>query len=101
MGSSLGAGPGLWLHSVCPWWAAVLGRFGELGGDPRSSGSGERAMGVAGQLSLFRRYALSHGFGLVVLLCFQDIEWTHIDYFNNAIICDLIENVSTYGFMKV
>uniref|UniRef100_A0A8C0XB77 Unconventional myosin-Ib n=1 Tax=Castor canadensis TaxID=51338 RepID=A0A8C0XB77_CASCN len=23
----------------------------------------------------------------------EDIEWTHIDYFNNAIICDLIENV--------
>lgn len=43
---------------------------------------------------------LSHGFGLLVLLCFQDIEWTHIDYFNNAIICDLIENVSTYGFKQ-
>ncbi|KAB0400479.1 hypothetical protein E2I00_000630, partial [Balaenoptera physalus] len=23
----------------------------------------------------------------------EDIEWTHIEYFNNAIICDLIENV--------
>lgn len=32
---------------------------------------------------------------------FQDIEWTHIDYFNNAIICDLIENVSIrYNFLK-
>lgn len=32
---------------------------------------------------------------------FQDIEWTHIDYFNNAIICDLIENVSIrYSFLK-
>lgn len=25
---------------------------------------------------------------------FQGIEWTNIEYFNNAIICDLIENVS-------
>lgn len=24
----------------------------------------------------------------------QGIEWTNIEYFNNAIICDLIENVS-------
>lgn len=24
----------------------------------------------------------------------QGIEWTHIEYFNNAIICELIENVS-------
>lgn len=31
---------------------------------------------------------------LILRLVFQDIEWTHIDYFNNAIICDLIENVS-------
>lgn len=31
----------------------------------------------------------------------QGIEWTHIDYFNNAIICDLIENVSIgYSFLK-
>lgn len=31
---------------------------------------------------------------------FQDIEWTHIEYFNNAIICDLIENVSIkYSFL--
>lgn len=34
-------------------------------------------------------------------LVFQDIEWTHIEYFNNAIICDLIENVSTgYNVLK-
>ncbi|XP_050825428.1 unconventional myosin-Ib isoform X4 [Gopherus flavomarginatus] len=25
----------------------------------------------------------------------EDIEWTHIEYFNNAIICDLIENNQT------
>lgn len=31
---------------------------------------------------------------LVFLL--QGIEWTNIDYFNNAIICDLIENVSQF-----
>lgn len=29
---------------------------------------------------------------LVSLL--QGIEWTNIEYFNNAVICDLIENVS-------
>lgn len=27
-------------------------------------------------------------------LLLQGIEWTNIEYFNNAIICDLIENVS-------
>lgn len=54
MGSSPGAGPRLWLHSVCQGWAAGLGRFGELGGDPHSSGSVERAMGMAGPRSLFR-----------------------------------------------
>lgn len=26
----------------------------------------------------------------------QGIEWTNIEYFNNAIICDLIENVSLF-----
>lgn len=31
-------------------------------------------------------------FDLCVLL--QGIEWTNIEYFNNAVICDLIENVS-------
>lgn len=25
---------------------------------------------------------------------YQGIEWTAIDYFNNAIICDLVEKVS-------
>ena len=27
---------------------------------------------------------------------FQGIEWIHVDYFNNAVICDLIESVSSY-----
>lgn len=27
-------------------------------------------------------------------LCLQGIEWTNIEYFNNAVICDLMENVS-------
>ncbi|XP_006082419.2 unconventional myosin-Ib isoform X1 [Myotis lucifugus] len=30
----------------------------------------------------------------------EDIEWTHIDYFNNAIICDLIEN-NTNGILAM
>ncbi|XP_045150869.1 unconventional myosin-Ib isoform X2 [Echinops telfairi] len=30
----------------------------------------------------------------------EDIEWTHIDYFNNAIICDLIEN-NTSGILAM
>ncbi|KAF4014255.1 hypothetical protein G4228_005377 [Cervus hanglu yarkandensis] len=30
----------------------------------------------------------------------EDIEWTHIEYFNNAIICDLIEN-NTNGILAM
>ncbi|XP_074158926.1 unconventional myosin-Ib isoform X1 [Sminthopsis crassicaudata] len=30
----------------------------------------------------------------------EDIEWTHIDYFNNAVICDLIEN-NTNGILAM
>ncbi|OBS74163.1 hypothetical protein A6R68_15301, partial [Neotoma lepida] len=30
----------------------------------------------------------------------EDIEWTHIDYFNNAIICDLIENIRYLGLLE-
>ena len=26
-------------------------------------------------------------------IAFQGIEWIHVDYFNNAVICDLIEKV--------
>lgn len=26
----------------------------------------------------------------------EGIEWTHVDYFNNRIICDMIEKVSTW-----
>lgn len=39
----------------------------------------------------------------VMCLCFclQGIEWTNIEYFNNAIICDLIENVSVTIVLKV
>ncbi len=28
---------------------------------------------------------------------FQGIEWEHIDYFNNAVICELIEHVRLYN----
>lgn len=31
---------------------------------------------------------------MVFFFCYQGIEWTAIDYFNNAIICDLVEKVS-------
>ncbi len=36
----------------------------------------------------------------LALLChtLQGIEWIHVDYFNNAVICDLIEKV---GLRKV
>ena len=27
--------------------------------------------------------------------CFQGIEWIHVEYFNNAVICELIEKVRT------
>lgn len=39
----------------------------------------------------------------VMCLCFclQGIEWTNVEYFNNAIICDLIENVSVYLTMAL
>ncbi|XP_043931136.1 unconventional myosin-Ib isoform X2 [Protopterus annectens] len=30
----------------------------------------------------------------------EGIEWTHIEYFNNAVICDLIEN-NTYGILAM
>ena len=29
----------------------------------------------------------------------EGIEWTHIDYFNNIPICELIEKVTYYGFL--
>ena len=32
---------------------------------------------------------------MVFFFCYQGIEWTAIDYFNNAIICDLVEKVSS------
>ena len=30
----------------------------------------------------------------------QGIAWEHIDYFNNAIICELIEHVSAISFLS-
>lgn len=38
---------------------------------------------------------------ILILVCalLQGIEWTNIEYFNNAIICDLIENVSQVKFI--
>lgn len=29
----------------------------------------------------------------VVWLSFQGIEWIHVEYFNNSVICELIEKV--------
>lgn len=40
---------------------------------------------------------------MLILVCvffLQGIEWTNIEYFNNAIICDLIENVSQAEFVS-
>lgn len=30
---------------------------------------------------------------------FQGIQWEHIDYFNNAVICDLIEKVRQRSYV--
>lgn len=38
---------------------------------------------------------------MCLCFCLQGIEWTNIEYFNNAIICDLIENVSVTIVLKV
>ena len=31
---------------------------------------------------------------IILIPYFQGIEWTNVDYFNNAVICDLIEKVN-------
>lgn len=36
---------------------------------------------------------------MLVCVSLQGIEWTNIEYFNNAIICDLIENVRQAEFI--
>lgn len=38
---------------------------------------------------------------MCLCFCLQGIEWTNVEYFNNAIICDLIENVSVYLTMAL
>lgn len=56
---------------------------------------------VDGEQRLFSRCDIIIWNLILFYFVFQDIEWTHIDYFNNAIICDLIENVSIrYSFLK-
>lgn len=80
-------------------WAAAEAAWGLGDGVGSSDVTGHKETGSEGQAAGQGRFPGGWccsvvTWRLIPRFVFQDIEWTHIDYFNNAIICDLIENVS-------